>query len=120
MKASTNAKKAVEDYLQSVADKDPLFAITLKKSKKNINDCLNYIMGVAKKSKSNMLTDEEVFGMAVHYYDEDSIMEVAPVDGEMTTGEDTSEPVKSTKKIEVCKKIKKNKAEKLSKQEALF
>lgn len=125
MKASASAQKAVEAHLQALAAKDSLFAETLKKPNKNIKGCLHYIMGQAKKTKSSMVTDDEVFGWAVHYYDEDSIKDVAPVNGEMTTGEATSELIQTTSKSEAPKKLKKGKAEILkvqflSKQEALF
>ena len=81
MKASNNAKKAVESHLKEVAAKDSLFAETLKKPNKNIEGCMNYIMSQAKKSGANMMTDDEVFQMAIHYYDEDSIKDPGKVAG---------------------------------------
>ena len=73
MKASDNFTKIITTYLHSVAKKDSLFAETLKKPNKNITDCITYILNTVQKSGSNGFADDEVFGMAVHYYDEDDI-----------------------------------------------
>ena len=73
MKASQSAKIAIEKHLAEIASKDPLFSENLKKPNKSIDGCMNYIMATAKKKGANMVTDDEVFGWAIHYYDEDSI-----------------------------------------------
>lgn len=73
MKTTDNFKKVIEDHLQQLASKDELFAGTLKKEKKNIDDCITYILNQVKASGCTGFTDEEIFGMAVHYYDEDDI-----------------------------------------------
>ena len=42
--------------------------------KKSIDECCSYIMGEARKRGNAVaISDEEVYGMAVHYYDEDDI-----------------------------------------------
>src|SRR5690606_22839656 len=45
----------------------------LKKENKNIDDCITYIFNQVQKSGFNGFTDDEIFGMAVHYYDEDDL-----------------------------------------------
>lgn len=73
MKSTENFKKVIENHLQEVANTDTLFAETLKKENKNIDDCVTYILNEVQKSGCNGFADEEIFGMAVHYYDEDDI-----------------------------------------------
>lgn len=73
MKGSEVFKSTINAYLQGRAVSDPLFSETLKKPKKNIDDCITYIMNEVKKTGCNGFADEEIFGMAVHYYDEDNI-----------------------------------------------
>lgn len=73
MKATDNFKKTIEDHLQQLGKKDALFAETLKKEYKNIDDCITYIFNQVQKSGCNGFTDDEIFGMAVHYYDEDDL-----------------------------------------------
>ena len=73
MKSTENFKRTIEQHLNQVAIKDPLFAQTLKKENKNIDDCITYIFNQVKNSGCNGFEDDEIFGMAIHYYDEDII-----------------------------------------------
>ena len=68
-------------HLEGLAAADPLFAETLKKPNKNIGDCTNYILNEVKKSGKQGFVDEEVFAMAVHYYDEDDIKPGKAING---------------------------------------
>ena len=49
------------------------------KDNKNIDECCNFIMQQVQKSGCNGFADEEIYGMAVHYYDEDDIKDIEPV-----------------------------------------
>jgi len=73
MKSTEAFKTAIQNHLNQLAEKDPLFAETLKKEKKNIDDCVTYILNEVQKSGCNGFEDSEIFAMAVHYYDEDDI-----------------------------------------------
>lgn len=73
MKSTDNFKKTIQIYLNNRAEQDELFAETLKKENKNIDDCVTYILNQVKASGCNGFTDDEIFGMAVHYYDEDDV-----------------------------------------------
>ena len=79
MQATDMFTSVIDAHLQSVAQGDPLFAETLRKPNKNIKDCCTYIINEVKKSGRNGFADEEIFGMAVHYYDEDDIKPGADV-----------------------------------------
>jgi len=65
-----NWLKIIADYLLTRDDiKD-----SLDKENKSLEECGNYILQEAQKKGSHVaMTDEEVFGLAVHYYDEDDI-----------------------------------------------
>jgi hypothetical protein len=73
MKTTDPFKKTIQAYLEKRASEDLLFAETLKKEKKNINDCVIYILNQVKNSGCSGFADEEIYAMAVHYYDEDII-----------------------------------------------
>jgi hypothetical protein len=73
MKPSTNFEKTIFQHLEKLAQNDPLFAQTFAKPNKNIAECCAYILNVVYKSGQNGFADDEVFEMAVHYYDEDEI-----------------------------------------------
>lgn len=68
-------KEAIKSYLDKRANEDPLFAESYKKESKNLDGCVNYILSevqkIARKGCAAM-TDDEVFCLAVHYYDEDA------------------------------------------------
>lgn len=66
-------KDAIKAYLDKRAQDDTLFAASYAKQNKSIDECFDYIIGEVRKKATWYLSDEEVFGMAVHYYDEDDI-----------------------------------------------
>lgn len=73
MKATNTFKEVIKSYLDGRAATDELFAKTYAKEGKNVDDCVTYIMNQVKESGCNGFADDEIFGMAVHYYDEDKI-----------------------------------------------
>lgn len=67
-------ENAIKSYLDERAKTDELFAKSYAKPNKNIKECYDFILGEAKKRGNAVaISDNEVFGMAVHYYDEDDI-----------------------------------------------
>lgn len=70
---SSAFKEAIRVYLAERADNEPEFAVTLAKPQKNLDDCLTYILNQVKKSGQIGFADEDIYNMAVHYYDEDGI-----------------------------------------------
>lgn len=86
--------KVVANQLISNAKNDPLVAEALNKKNKSLVGMWKYINDVAKKRAKNgsvAIRAEEVFGLAQHYYDEDSI--------------DFEPKEKASKKKEVAKAI---------------
>ena len=74
MKPTNSFEEAIKLYLDERSRTDELFAVSYAKKNKNIKECCNYILGEAKKRGNAVaISDNEVFGMAVHYYDEDDI-----------------------------------------------
>ena len=71
MKGTEAFKQTIKAYLDERAEKDELFAISYAKEGKSIDECCNYIFNQVQKSGCCGFTDDEIFGMAVHYYDED-------------------------------------------------
>ena len=78
MKVSPGFKEQIQKYLSERAETDILFGPVYEKENKNIDDCIQYIyQEVNKKAGSDnaiAMTAEEVYSLAVHYYDEDSII----------------------------------------------
>lgn len=73
MKTTDHFKEVIKDHLTSKAQADEQFKAKFESPKKNIDDCIKYILNTVQKSGCNGFTDAEVFGMASHYYDEEKI-----------------------------------------------
>lgn len=74
MAKNDSFNRAIKAYLDKRAEQDPLFAPKYANPKKSIDECCSYILGEARKRGNAVaISDEEVFGMAVHYYDEEDI-----------------------------------------------
>ena len=82
-------EEAIKAHLDSMAAGDPVFAEKLANPKKSLKECLEYIQGevfheYVGKDHGNMAvaapSRAEVFGMAVHYYYEESV-KIRPITG---------------------------------------
>jgi len=108
MKSSQAFKDVIKNHLDTVAAADLLFAETYKKPEKNIDDCVTYILNAVKKSGYAGFADEEVFGMAMHYYDEDKIDIGNPITGKVVINQhvELSAEEKEQAKTEAKKQAK--------------
>lgn len=73
MKGTENFKRTIQAYLEERAKVDDLFAKSYAKPNKNIDECITYILNEVQRSGCNGFDDDEIYGMAVHYYDEDNL-----------------------------------------------
>lgn len=73
MKGTDNFKRTIQDYLEVRAKTDELFSKSYAKTNKSIDECITYILNEVQRSGCNGFEDDEIFGMAVHYYDEDNL-----------------------------------------------
>ena len=93
--------KIIKTYLDQRAKEDELFAKSYAKEHKSLDECLKYINQQARKRAENnvaMIADAEVYGWAVHYYDEDDIkVEGSVPQAQVTTSAPASAPSTSTK-----------------------
>ena len=73
MNGTEQFTRTISEYLNLRAATDPLFAPNLAKPHKNIEDCITYILKQVQQSGYNGFEDDEIYSMAVHYYDEDDL-----------------------------------------------
>lgn len=73
MKATEHFRQTIKAYLDERAKNDELFAVSYAKENKNMDDCVTFILNQVNRSKCMGLTDEEVYSLAVHFFDEDDI-----------------------------------------------
>jgi len=55
-----------------------------------MDDCVTYILNTVQKSKCNGFADEEIYSMAIHYFDEDKIDVGKPVSCEVVVNHKVS------------------------------
>lgn len=92
----------VQEYLEAklreMASQDPNFRERYEDEQKSMNDCISYIEQQAQKQAVNgcaAISDDEVFQMAVHYYQE---KDVNPTKGCTPRAEITTSKPKAEKK----------------------
>lgn len=66
-------EQCISKWLEAERKKDPIFDKKVAESKKDVQGCCNFILKQVKASKQCGYADEEVYGMARHYFDEESI-----------------------------------------------
>ena len=71
MKGTEQFTRTIAEYLNGRSMTDPSFAPNLQKPHKNIEECILYILSEVQRSGCNGFADEEIYSMAVHYYDEE-------------------------------------------------
>ena len=79
MNGTEQFTRTIAEYLNLRAATDPLFAPNLAKPHKNIEDCITYILQQVQQSGCNGFEDDEIYSMALHYYDEDDLEVGSPV-----------------------------------------
>ncbi|MBJ2184545.1 MAG: hypothetical protein JFR38_08585 [Muribaculaceae bacterium] len=89
-KPSTNtaAREAVRAMLDARAASDAQFAGAYAAPGKSIDGCFDYILKIARKRGNAVcMTDAEVLGLAVHYYDETDTTLAAEAPGAVPAAE---------------------------------
>jgi hypothetical protein len=89
-------KEAIKSHLQELASTDELFAKTMSKPNKNIDDCATYILNTVKKSGRQGFADDEIYSMAIHYYDEDTIVVGEKLSARVIINQPLAAPVQKT------------------------
>ena len=65
MKATDIFKETIRQYVEN----NPTIDVN-KHENKSIDECVDFILTQVQKSGFNGFTDDEIYGMAIHYYDE--------------------------------------------------
>ena len=68
MKATNHFQNTIKAYLDKRAEIDLLFSFRYSLPEKKLEDCVTYILNQVQKSGCNGFHDDEIFGMAVHFY----------------------------------------------------
>lgn len=66
-------EQCISQWLEGEKAKDADFAKKVEESKKDVKGCCNFIIKQVRESKQCGYADEEIYGMARHYFDEGDI-----------------------------------------------
>ncbi len=69
----------IKSYLEERAENDALFAVKFANPSKSVEDCVTFIINQVQKSGCNGFEDAEIYGMAIHYYEESEIEVGKPI-----------------------------------------
>ena len=72
-KGTERFKETIKKHLDGLAAADSAFAEKYAAEGKTLDGCVEYILGQVQKSGCAGFADEEIYGMAVHYYDESDL-----------------------------------------------
>lgn len=110
----------IKEYIENACQSDEVLAGKYEKSGKDIAGCCKYIKAEAKKKAKNgcaVIADAEVFGWAIHYFDEGMVAPKEDVDCEVET---TADPNVVRAKVEVPKPAPKPVVKKKAADESLM
>jgi len=79
MKSTEYFKNTIKAYLDKRANEDELFAKSYANPNKNIDDCITYILNSVQRSGCNGFADDEIYSMAVDFYNDDSVTAGKPI-----------------------------------------
>ena len=79
MKGTQSFQDTIKAYLETMAENDALFAVKYANPSKSVSDCCTFIINQVQKSGCNGFADDEIFGMAVHFYEENEIEVGKPI-----------------------------------------
>ena len=118
MKGTEHFTRTIAEYLNQRAMTDPLFAPNLMKPNKNIEECITYILNEVQKSGCNGFDDDEIYSMAVHYYDEDNIEIGKPINCQVAVNHmvELTEEEKAEARKEVIKQYQREELAKIQKR----
>lgn len=93
----------IKEYIEKACQTDEVLAGKYEKSGKDIVGCCKYIKSEAKKKAKNgcaVIADAEVFGWAIHYFDEEMTAPKEEVDCKVET---TADPNVVRARVEIPK-----------------
>ncbi len=118
MSVSKIFKDTIKAELDRRAAADELFAKSYAKENKSLDECCNFILGQVRKMNVQGLSDEEVYSLAVHYYDEDDLGEINAINGRIVVNHvvELSEEEKAKAKLCAMRRIEEEEYVRLQKE----
>ena len=108
--------ETIKAYLEERAENDALFAVKFANPSKSVEECVTYILNSVQKSGCNGFEDDEIFGMAVHYWEESEIEVGKPINCQVVVNHtvELTEEEKEQARQDAIAKLRDEEASKMS------
>lgn len=120
--ATENFVKVIGEYIEREKKADEMFAKCVdEQPQKTIEGCMNYILKTVRESKIAGWTDDEIYGMAKHFYDEKNITDPGKMKGARVVvnhAVELTDEEKAQAKADALAKFQAEEREKLERREA--
>ncbi len=93
-------EETIKAYLDERAETDLGFSLRYMKKNKSIEECCRYICEEVQKTGRMGFADAEIYGMAIHYYDEDDLKVGEKVDCKVIVNREIQLTEEEKKEIE--------------------
>ena len=114
-KSSNAVVEVVRNYMEERCANDPILAIKYANPNKSIEKALNFVASEVKKSGLTIMDSDSVFGLVMHYYDE-NIEEIPNVNCKMAVAKELTDTEKSEAKAEAMEQYKEEQLRELRRQ----
>ena len=117
MKGTRAFQETIARYLKGRAENDPILAIKLANPSKTMEQCCQYIIGEVKKSGCCGFSDEEIYGWAMHFWDEQEVEVGEPINCQVVVNHvvELTEEEKAQARKEAIAKLRDEEMEKMRK-----
>lgn len=103
MQVTDTFKEIIQSHLTGIASTDTNFAKSFANPEKKIEDCITYILNTVKSSGKMGFADDEIFGMAMHYYDEEKIDVGKAIQGNVIVNRSIDKQASTEKPVQQAK-----------------
>lgn len=114
-KSSTAVMDIIRNYMKERCASDPILAIKYANPAKSLEKALNYVASEVQKSGLTIMGSESVFGLILHYYDE-NMEDVPNVNCKIAVAKELTDSERAEAKAEAMEQYKEEKLRELRRQ----
>lgn len=115
MKLSNAVFEVIRNYMEKRCASDPILAIKYANPAKSIEKALNYVASEVQKSGLTIMDSESVFGLVMHYYDE-NLEDVPNVSCKIAVAKELTESERAEAKAQAVELYKEEQLRELRRQ----
>ena len=115
MKSSNAVMDVVRNYMEERCASDPILAIKYANPAKSLEKALNFVAHEVQKSGLTIMDSDSVFGLILHYYDE-NLEDVPNVNCKIAVAKELTDTERAEAKAQAMEQYKKEQLRELRRQ----